>query len=120
MAGYGISQHAAQAQRQATLIAQKYPDKYEAWFYFSTLNYQTFLSENILLEFPAEQRVKPGTMDSPKTIAEHSPSPFVRLEKSKSSNDTITPTKEYVALEGGVCFANAAKKTSLTMKISIN
>ena len=57
-------------------------------------------------ELPAEQKAKLGTTDKGKTIGEHSSSPFVWLEKSKSNND-----KEYVALGGRDMFCKWIEET---------
>lgn len=84
VAGFGVSPHTGRAYHIASMIAKKYGDKYETWFYFSTFGFGTFLNETLKPEIPDDQKSKEGTKDKGKTIAEHTSSPFVWLETYNS------------------------------------
>jgi hypothetical protein len=79
VAGFGFSHHTSRAQKLASVIATRYPDQYETWFYFSTFGFNDCLKV-ILQELPDEQKSQPGTKDKGKTIGEHTSSPFVWFE----------------------------------------
>jgi len=97
VAGFGISHHTGRAQKIAAMIANKNSDKYETWFYFSTLGYRSFLKDDILPKIPDDQKSKPGTTDKGKTIGEHTSSPFVWLETSTGEGGTAA---NYTAIGG--------------------
>jgi len=70
VAGYKISTHTGRARRLAALIASKYPDSYETWFYFDGSDYYyNFLKEKF------------DPIPFPEHLKGHSSSPFVWFER---------------------------------------
>ena len=74
IAGFSISSYTGRARRIASLIAKKYPDQYETWYYFdSGSNYYEFL------------RVTFDSVPFPQHLKGHSSSPFVWLENNEDN-----------------------------------
>jgi hypothetical protein len=105
--GVGVSHHTGRAQKLASLIAKKYPTRYETWFYFSFFGFHRFLKSDIIPKFADDQKSKPSTTDKGKTVGTHSSSPFVWLETSGGSSRS----KEYTALGGRDLFCQWANET---------
>jgi hypothetical protein len=108
VSGVGASHHTGRAQKLASLIAKKYPTRYETWFYFSSFGFHSFLKSDILPRLSDDQKSKPSTTDKGKTVGTHSSSPFVWLETSGSSGSS---SKEYTALGGRDLFCQWANET---------
>jgi hypothetical protein len=77
VSGFKVSHHTGRARKIAALIASKYPDKYETWFYFDSSDcWRFFLKETF------------DTITFPEHLKGHSTSPFVWFERE---NDVIEP-----------------------------
>jgi hypothetical protein len=92
VAGFTISHHTGRARTIAALIAKKYPEKYESWFYFTSGEaYYAFLKDTF------------DSVPFPQHLKGHSSSPFVWFERG--GNNEIEP------IGGRDYFAEWAKKT---------
>ena len=113
VAGFGISPHTGRAKNIASAIANKYGDKYETWFYFSSFGFSSFLNDTLKPEIPDDQKKKEGTKDKGKTIAEHTSSPFVWLESydSDQKKNVVRPH-----LAGEICLVIGSSKHSQMMQ----
>eukprot|EP00567_Pseudictyota_dubia_P018666 CAMPEP_0197433230 /NCGR_PEP_ID=MMETSP1175-20131217/1161_1 /TAXON_ID=1003142 /ORGANISM="Triceratium dubium, Strain CCMP147" /LENGTH=160 /DNA_ID=CAMNT_0042961549 /DNA_START=35 /DNA_END=517 /DNA_ORIENTATION=+ len=89
VAGFGISNNVGYAQMLASAIAEKFPDKYETWFYFSNFGYREFLKDFQANHLPDDYKDKPCSMDkNSKTFATQTAAPLVFFQ---SADGTIVP-----------------------------
>ena len=90
VAGFGLSHNTGRARNLAAAIADAYPDKYETWFYFSTLGYGNFLKDFQEKELPEEFKDKSCSMDTkPKTFATQTSAPLVWFEIQENGSNKI-------------------------------
>lgn len=87
VSGFGISHNVARAYQLATTIASTYPDKYETWFYFSSIGFRKFL-EIIKNDIPDSEKTKETTTDKGTTVVDHHSAPFVWLESGVNTDGT--------------------------------
>jgi hypothetical protein len=108
VSGFTVSHHTGRARSIAALIAQKYPDKYESWFYFTTGQaYYTFLK---------------NTFDSvpfPDHLKGHSSSPFVWLEKGAQNEIQPLGGRDYFADWAKQNFADDQQVVELASDVSV-
>lgn len=82
IAGFKISHHTGKAHKMAAMIAEKFPDRFESWYYWAwSGQYNDFLKETF------------DPVPFPPHLKGHGSSPFVWLEHSDGSGvtNTITP-----------------------------
>ena len=104
VSGYKISTHTGRARRLADLIARKYPNEYETWFYFDSSDcYYDFLKETF------------DSVPFPEHLKGHSSSPFVWFEKDKNVIEPIGP-RSYFAEWAIKQFANDTEIFDCAMK----
>jgi len=109
VSGFGISHHTGRARAIASAIADKYPDKYETWYYFDTRGFRPSFLDSIKSEISSSADDGGVLSDESKTIlSEHNASPFCWLEETST---TTNKKKLFTPIGGRDSLCDWAKKT---------
>mmetsp|Transcript_10945 Transcript_10945/g.16839 ORF Transcript_10945/g.16839 Transcript_10945/m.16839 type:complete len:159 (-) Transcript_10945:208-684(-) len=80
VAGFGVSHHTGRARKIADTIAKVYPDKYETWYFFSTIGFRPDFLNSVKESLSQEDQKK---------LESHKTSPFCWLELSDGTKTGI-------------------------------